>query len=235
MPASTLVPGYPPPALLERGLDLLFPPVCVGCRRVGRWICPRCWPRVRWIAERSCLRCKAPSSDAICLGCAGASSSCQSVVAVAVFEGVGREAVHALKYQGRHAIAGMMGKLMAQAAAGLEFDLIVPVPLHRTRMRERGYDQAALLARTVAQRLQRTYQREALERIRPTLQQTTLKAEARRANVAGAFQSTRQLEGDAILLVDDVSTTGATLDAAATALKAAGAGRVVGLVFAQAF
>ena len=124
---------------------------------------------------------------------------------------------------------------MAQAAAGLEFDLIVPVPLHRTRMRERGYDQAALLARTVAQRLQRTYQREALERIRPTLQQTTLKAEARRANVAGAFQSTRQLEGDAILLVDDVSTTGATLDAAATALKAAGAGRVVGLVFAQAF
>lgn len=230
--AALGAPSYPPPATIERTLDLLFPPLCVGCRRVGRWICERCWDRVSWHQSQACGRCRRPSSRSVCLRCAGALTSLDGLVAVAEFDGVAREAVHALKYNGRHAIAGMLGRLMAGVAPA-PVDLVVPVPLHASRRRERGYDQSALLAGRVARELGLPHAPRALTRTRRTEQQATLQADRRRANVAGAFVS-RPWRGEAILLVDDVATTGATIDAAARALKEAGAGKVMGLVFAQA-
>lgn len=152
---------------------------------------------------------------------------------MAEFEGVAREAVHLLKFHGRHAIAGMMGRVMSSAVRDVEVDGVAHVPLHRTRLRERGYDQSARLARSVARTLGLPYYPRALTRVRPTRQQATLDAADRLANVAGAFESSRRWTGDAILLVDDVSTTGATIQAAAEALREAGAGPVVGLVFAH--
>lgn len=169
----------------------------------------------------------------MCLRCAGAVTSLDSLVAVAEFDGVAREAVHALKYNGRHAIAGMMGRLMGRVAPE-PLDVVVPVPLHRSRRRERGYDQSALLARHVARELDLPHLLSALSRTRPTAQQATLHADRRRANVEGAFASQRRWQGEAVLLVDDVTTTGATIDAAAHALKEAGAGPITGLVFARA-
>jgi ComF family protein len=170
----------------------------------------------------------------MCVRCSGISRSLDRLVAVAEFEGSAREAVHTLKFNGRYAIAGLMGRLMAEVSRDVDADLIVPVPLHRTRLRERGYDQSALLARSVAKSLTRPYRPSALRRRRPTRQQASLPAHERRSNVAGAFESSDTWHGEAILLLDDVTTTGATLDAAASALRQVGAGQITGLVFAIA-
>src|SRR5579872_348957 len=123
-------PRYPVPSRIERCLDLLFPPTCVECRRVGRWICPRCWTNVSWVVDLTCGSCGMPSVQNPCSHCAHRSSSLRSVVAVAPFEGAAREAVHALKYEGKHAIAPVMGRLMGRAVRDLEIDLVVATPLH---------------------------------------------------------------------------------------------------------
>jgi ComF family protein len=156
------------------------------------------------------------------------------VVSVAPFEGAAREAVHALKYENKHAIAPMMGRLMARAARDLEAELVVPTALHSTRRRERGYDQAGLLARAIGRELNLCSDVSVLERVRRTKQQVALGPEERRLNVAGAFEVARPLHGETVLLVDDVYTTGATLEAAATALIEGGAKCVLGVVFGSA-
>jgi predicted amidophosphoribosyltransferase len=127
-----------------------------------------------------------------CLHCSRQSGPLDDLIAVAHFEGIAREAVHVLKYHGRHAIAGLMGRLMAGVAREVEVDCVAPIPLHSTRLRERGYDQAALLARSVAHALALPHQGKALKRVRATRQQVTLDALARQANVAGAFASPRR-------------------------------------------
>lgn len=123
---------------------------------------------------------------------------------------------------------------MAGAARELATDLVVPAPLHASRRRERGYDQAALLARAVSRELSLSCDANALKRTRRTKQQVSLGPEERRNNVVGAFTAVRPLRGETVLLVDDVYTTGATMDAAATALLEAGARTVIGVVFGYA-
>jgi len=226
--------SYPSPSSVERCLDLLFPPTCVECRRVGRWICARCWAKITWLEGASCGVCGSPSLHNPCRRCAHSSSSVGTVVGVAPFEGAAREAVHALKYENKHAIAPLMGRLMARAARDLEADLVVPTTLHRSRRRERGYDQAGLLARVIARELKIDLDVAVLERVRRTKQQVALGPEERRRNVAGAFRVTRPLHGETVLLVDDVLTTGATIEAAATALLEGGARSVLGVVFGSA-
>lgn len=218
-PLVLRLPGYPSPTLTERLLDEIFPPLCVGCRRIGRWICDRCWPRVAWLAPNDDL----PVPDGL-----------DAVVAVAEHEGIAREAVHALKFGERHAISAMMGHLMAEAALTHGIDIVAPVPLHPARRRERGYDQAAMLAGHIARSLDRPCRKNLLHRTRKTKQQVSLDGIHRQENVRGAFGPRQQLAGEAVLLVDDVLTTGATMSAAASAAREAGAGRVIGCVFAWA-
>jgi ComF family protein len=153
---------------------------------------------------------------------------------VAEFEAVSREAVHALKYGNRHAISGLMGRLMGRAAMHLGADVVVHVALHTSRRRERGYDQAAFLARHIARDLDIPFQKDALARTRKTRQQVTLGPQERRRNVEGAFRVTRPVQGRHVLLVDDVYTTGSTLEAAAAVLMESGSECVTGLVFARA-
>lgn len=215
------LPVYPQPGSMERVLDLIFPPLCVGCRRIGRWLCPQCWRQVLWLGyeQTDLLR---PSSPL------------DAIIATAEFDGPAREAVHCLKYEGRHAISSIMGKIMAEGVRDVPINLVSPVPLHASRRRERGYDQAALLARGVARSLEISYRPDTLCRVRRTKQQTTLDAEGRRENVRGAFEARVQLAGETVLLVDDVYTTGATIEAAAQAVRDAGAGGVIGLIFGRA-
>ena len=214
-----VLPLYPPVTRIERVLDEMFPPVCVGCRRIGRWICERCWTNVSW------LRC----GDAVPVP-----AGTDGVVAVANFEGVAREAVHALKFGERHAISAMMGRLMAAQARAQEIHVVAPVPLHPSRRRDRGYDQAAMLATHVGRSLGVPCRRNLLRRVRKTRQQTTLDGIQRRENVMGAFAAREYLQGQTVLLVDDVLTTGATMSEAASATRDAGAGRVIACVFAWA-
>jgi competence protein ComFC len=172
---------------------------------------------------------------ACCAVCAKQKSPIERILAVARFEDLGREAVHTLKYHGRYAISGMMGRLMAIAAEEeTDVTLVTHVPLHSSRRRERGFDQSAKLAKNVADALRVPYRGECLRRSRKTRQQALLSREERVRNVAGAFLAGHPMNHESVLLVDDVLTTGATLQAAANALREAGAEGVIGLVFAHA-
>lgn len=182
------------------------------------WFCPACELRV---GPAGCTRCPRKNDRVDIVG------------AVTEFEGISREAVHALKYHERHAIASLLGDLMTQLAREVPADIVTHVPLHRSRRRERGYDQSAFLAKRVAKNLDLRNE-QTLVRTRQTAQQALLQRDARRENVAGAFRASGVWQGESFLLIDDVMTTGATLGAAAETLRAAGAGFISGLVFAHA-
>jgi ComF family protein len=134
-------------------------------------------------------------------------------------------------------LAGPLGELMAETweQAGLQGDLIAPVPLHPRRFRQRGYNQSALLALELGRRLEMPVREDAMQRTRHTAPQVNLGVEERRANVHGAFSARRRLvSGRRVILVDDVLTSGATLEACAKALQEAGASRVCGFTLARA-
>jgi ComF family protein len=144
--------------------------------------------------------------------------------------------VHRLKFHGRYAVARALAPLMADGWArfALEADLLIPVPAHRGRERQRGYNQAALLAEALAEHLSLPVRPEALRRVRATPSQVGLDHLARRANVQGAFQADpRWIAGRRVAVIDDVCTSGATLEACAAALYQAGAVAVWGFTLAR--
>ena len=157
----------------------------------------------------------------------------------AYFAGPLRRAVHQLKYRGCRAVAPALGHLMADIFRADPFpcELLVPVPLHAQRLRERGYNQAALLAQAVGAELGVPVQASALVRCRETRSQVALGAQERRDNVRGAFAVTpgaaAHIQGRAVAVVDDVCTTGATLEACAATLRQAGARSVWGLTLGR--
>lgn len=157
------------------------------------------------------------------------------VAAIGGYEGTLREILHALKYDGRRSIAPHLSRVMARVAAPLlaDADLAVPVPLHRLRLHQRGFNQAADLARGLGVPAVNV-----LRRVRRTRPQVELPAAERHSNVADAFAIARfcragGVRGKVVVLVDDVATTGATLEACATVLQAAGAGEVRALTAAR--
>jgi ComF family protein len=154
-----------------------------------------------------------------------------------VFEGVVRHAIHQLKYQGRTDLASSLAGLMVTAWGEKPFsvDCVIPVPLHPRRLRERGYNQATLIAEEFARRVGLSVLPDALVRERVTESQTRLSAFERRRNVDGAFRAHgSQMRGRSVLLLDDVCTTGSTLQACADALRAAGASHVYAMAVARA-
>lgn len=155
---------------------------------------------------------------------------------VAAFEGAARDAIHALKYEGMFGVAPALAGLMVERwpAWASSIDLVVPIPLHPERERERGYNQAALLAERLCEELDLPGDAAVLRRIRHTRPQVGLDREQRRENVAGAFVAMSERVADLnILLIDDVCTTGATLSAAASTLLDCGARQVSAYCLAQ--
>ena len=210
--------------------------VCVSCRSRLR---EPTWPR--------CPRCDYPRGTGReatndCLACRAWPTALQAARCAVVLRGPASEVVHALKYQGWEGLAGFMGDRMARRlATDRVFDFpasghwaVVPVPTTKRRIRERGYNQAALLAERVGAEL-RIPVRAGLVRVPSGASQTSLGAEDRRENVRGVFRPGEvSVEGTDVLLVDDVLTTGATAGEAASVLVDAGARRVVLLAFARA-
>jgi ComF family protein len=232
-----------PPALPRRLwtiiADLLFPPRCGGCGAVGSWLCAGCIAQIEppypegWTCGGcgsaewgACRRCQAPALAGF--------------LVVGAFDGPLRAAIHRLKYNRQRALAPALARLLA---LGLEHTpapwngaapLLLAVPLHPARTRERGFSQTDLLAEALA--AQSAYPLLAgLHRIRATPPQVGLSAAQRRVNVAGAFawQGSAPPPPGPLLLVDDVYTSGATLAAAAQALRAAGSGPVYGVALAR--
>jgi ComF family protein len=161
----------------------------------------------------------------VCEACKNVDFGFESARAPLRYEGVGKEVVHALKYRGyRKVVAGLATPLMLQVLGRGRFDAVVPVPLHRSRQRKRGFNQARLLARGIAAEINAPLS-DTLKVVRSTRDQVELSAAQRRANVAGAYRASAPLEGR-ILVIDDVFTTGATTSACASTLLQAGAREV---------
>ena len=233
---------------IESGIDLLFPPHCVACKRLGSWLCPTCARSVEVIQPPLCHRCGLPVQDfapnrvtpGLCHYCRGLPQAWEGLRAYAYHGGALREAIHQFKYEEMRCLAPVLAELMAQGWADLAPDswqpqAIVPIPLHPSRQRQRGYNQAALLARELGTHLDCPVVEGTLIRVRATAPQVGLGVEERRANVQGAFRCRDdRLDGLHVLLVDDVCTSGSTLESACVALKATGVASVLAYTLARA-
>ncbi|MCL4466120.1 MAG: ComF family protein [Chloroflexi bacterium] len=223
-------------ALRRSLLDLLFPPRCVVCRTRGDWLCLRCRPQLTLVDPPVCPRCGAPLAGAPCPLCAVERPPVAGLRFSGFHEGALRHAVHRLKFSGERYLAEPLGTLLATSwrQAPLPGEVLVPVPLHRTREASRGYNQAVLLARVTGRELGLPVLAGGLVRTRETPSQTGLDRRARLTNLRGAFRWTAGPCPERPVLIDDVTTTGATLAACAEALRQAGARRVYALVLARA-
>jgi ComF family protein len=213
-------------------LDLLFPPRCANCQRVGDRLCVYCQREIEYITAPICIRCGYPlethtPATETCDQCRRISFAGRGLRSAARHSGPARASVLALKYRHNRALAEPLADLMSRAwPADLPADaLLMPVPLSLIRMRERGFNQAELLARGLGRRRGLPVAVGGLLRTRATRPQVGLNAVERRSNMTGAFAASggTARRGAAIILIDDVCTTGATLSACAEALQQDGA------------
>ena len=228
--------------------DLVFPPACSGCGRllqVNKALCPQCWSQIRFIERPFCEVLGRPFSHDLGAGFLSAEAIANPpdfdrLRSAAVHESIARHLVHGLKYKDRTDLAPMMAQWMIRASDGVleTADAIIPVPLHRYRLLSRKFNQAAELARHVSELTSKPYLASVLVRTKRTKRQVGLGAKAREDNVRGAFRVTEdgktQVFGKRIVLIDDVYTTGATVNAAARSLRRAGATDITVLTFAMA-
>ncbi|WP_119309858.1 ComF family protein [Cohaesibacter haloalkalitolerans] len=228
--------------------DLIIPPRCAGCGKIvqdANSLCGTCWADMDWIAKPYCSVSGLPFSYDL-----GNRLVSPEVLAhppvydrarsVALFGSTARRMVHRLKYLDRTDLAGVMGRWMVRAGADCLTDpqaLIVPVPLHRRRLWRRRYNQSALLAKAMAEETGLAFMPDLLVRTRPTRQQVGLNEAERRMNVEGAFQlnlpDRLSLTGRTVVLIDDVWTTGATLEACCRVLRRSNAGEICIITFAR--
>lgn len=220
------------------GIDWLFPPACGGCGDPGTRWCQDCQKKVQAINGSVCDACGLPQvNSGLCRRCQERRPSFKLLRSWAVFEEPVRKALHRLKY-GRdiglgEALSNQMSGFVTQL--GWPVDMLIPIPLGKKRLKERGYNQVAMVAMPLSIQLGLDYYPSALARARETRSQVGLSAVERQENVRGAFFADgTQVNGRTILLMDDVSTTGATLSSAAETLLASGAREVFAITIARA-
>lgn len=241
---------------------VVYPTPCSLCHkelvkatRIG--ICRECWAELQPWAGAACAHCGLPfasehaldSSVVLCPECRAGQFGFDVARSYALYGGKLRSAILQLKFRRRERLGKRLGELLASTwdtlglLSGDTPPVIIPVPLHQLRKRERGFNQAELLARGLSRKIAKTcgtqgprVETHCVDRARPTLPQTGLSIPQRKENVHGVFAVTKPelILGRVVVLVDDVMTTGATLSACASALKKAGARRVIGLTLARA-
>jgi len=233
-------------AALNALMSVVLAPSCAVCeqsllRPIDGPVCAPCWHSILPLTPPLCDRCGDPLATwralsvplARCPRCRRAPRFVDRARAIGAYDGALRSVIHALKYEGRRSLARPLGALMRQRGADMleAAACAIPVPLHPSRRRHRGFNQAADLANHLGVPVV-----PALRRVRATATQTGLPAGRRHRNMRGAFAATRAaaaLSGSIVVLVDDVSTTGATLEACARALKEAGVAEVRALTAAR--
>ncbi len=219
-------------------LDLLFPPYCAGCDLPGTRWCKECNTKVSLILPPYCQICGQNLQVAsICSFCKEDPPKISGIRSWAWFRGPTQKALYRLKYRRDIALGDVFTNSLIEVLlnTGWRVDLITPVPLGVARLRKRGYNQASLLARPIALKLRIPYISRVLVRTRETATQVELTRKQRQENVAGAFKAhTADVLGKFILVVDDIATSGSTLDSCADALFQAGAAKVYGLTLARA-
>jgi ComF family protein len=233
-------------AVLRLALDIALPTLCISCREpvAGEGVCAACWSKLSFIAPPYCPRLGIPfvydpGPELLSMEAIANPPAFGRARAAVRYDDVARTLVHALKYQDRTDLAAIMGRWMARAGQHLlaEADMLVPVPLHWRRGFSRRYNQSGLLARTIARQSGVAMRGEVLRRVRATEQQVGLSRTQRASNVQGAFQVSAEHQSDVagrrVVLVDDVLTSGATVDACTRVLLRAKAASVDVLVFAR--
>lgn len=228
-------------------VDLVLPPTCLACRKpvdVAGGLCPSCWTAMGFIERPYCERLGTPfvseEGGALLSPTAIADPPAyERARAAARYGDVARELVHFLKYGDRLDLARPLGQWMARAGAELlsDADALVPVPLHWTRLLQRRFNQSAMLAQTIGAAANVAVADHIIVRSRATRPQYGLARSERARNVQGAFEVAKaarvDVKGRKLILVDDVLTSGATVDACARSLRRAGASRVDVLVLAR--
>ena len=228
--------------VLRESLNLLYPPVCQLCHEqraaaTEGFVCAKCWSHVRFIRAPFCQRCGLPfagnfTTEFNCTNCHEMKLHFTAARSAVVAKGVVLEAIHRYKYSRglwfENFLADLLVREAAIVLANENWDCIVPVPLHPVKLREREFNQAALLAAPLARATKIPLKTTILNRVNPTSTQTLLTREERAANMKNAFVVRKgiRLDGKRIILVDDVFTTGATTNACAQALQVAGATEV---------
>jgi len=232
----------------RRLLDFVFPPLCGKCRvpvAQAHNLCSACWKKIVFISEPLCVRCGFPfefdaGSQSLCASCQQRLPSFDRARALMRYDTASRDPILALKRADRLDLVPAFARWLASSGRELidQADIIVPVPLHRRRLWRRRFNQSALIAYAIGRLRQKPVNCLLLSRTRPTPSQGDMSsANARRRNVQGAFRVTSDqldhVKGRTILLIDDVLTTGATVEACARSLKRAGAARVFVLALAR--
>jgi ComF family protein len=233
-------------AALRRVLDIALPSLCPACREpvAGRGLCPSCWSKLSFITRPYCERLGTPfvydpGPGILSMEAIADPPSYHRARAAVRFDEISRALVHSLKYGDRLDLAPMMGRWLCQAGTEVlgEADALIPVPLHWRRLWARRFNQSAMLAAVVSSQTGVPVVSGALKRVKPTAQQVGLSRTERAANVQGAFQvppdRKQAVTGRRLVLVDDVLTSGATVDGCARALLRAGAANVDVLIFAR--
>jgi ComF family protein len=215
-------------------LDFALPPRCAGCGIIVAEVhsfCPDCWRQIEFLGESGCSTCGLPlqaTEAASCAVCLAKPPRIARTRAAVAYDDLSRGLAIRLKYGRKVAIARTMARYMAPLVGAPGDALLVPVPLHRTRLWSRGFNQSALIAREMSRRLGIAADPFALRRIKRTPPLKGMSPQQRRNAVAGAFKVSdrRSVEGRTIILIDDVLTTGSTAESAARTLKRAGAARI---------
>ena len=236
--------------LLAGIADIIFPPCCVVCGELllhhsSLPLCEKCLAGIRFIDSPLCPRCGIPfpaeeDNDHLCGQCLTEERPYALARSVGRYEGALLTAIHKFKYHGKTGIGKALGNIMADFASGIwemgTFDLIIPVPLHIKKLRERGFNQAVIMARELSKRFAVPLDFSSLKRVKFTPPQVGMGRKERSLNVKGAFSAVkpRNISGKKILLIDDVYTTGSTLMECSRVLIGAHAGAVAILTMARA-
>ena len=220
-------------------IDIIFPPSCAGCGKLGERYCQACFANTNIINPEICQTCGEPlrqNKISICERCKSSEIFFTAVRSWALFEDPLKKAIHNLKYQRNIGLGEVLAEPLAKYLIGTDWniDLITAVPLDHDRKQERGYNQSVFLARPLGWFTNTPFDEKTIARVRKTRPQVGLSREERKENMDGAFDCKSNLvNGKSILIIDDVITTGSTLNACSKALIESGAEHVFGLTLAR--
>lgn len=219
-------------------LDWLFPPECVNCGKPGTNWCSSCQKKIEIVQKVVCPICGTPSkTNAICNECKQQPPTLDWLRSWAIYNETLKIFIHALKYKNNRSLAAIFANAIAEVYKNNPYpiDFLTVVPLSKKRKQQRGYNQVALIAKALQLQINLKFLPGAISRIRNTETQVGKNVRERAINVIGAFQANPMLVQDKnVLILDDVYTTGATLNACANALKTAGANHIIGITAARA-
>jgi ComF family protein len=218
--------------------DWVFPPVCAGCGAVNYRFCPLCLNNVKLLHDTFCLSCGGPTqtSKKLCPKCLELHIYCTDIYSWAEYEGSLRKAIHNLKYKQDIGLGDFFAPYLISIIEKKRclIDLVIPVPISKTRLKTRGFNQSTLLSTPIARYFSLEHSRNSLIRVKETESQTHLSAEDRLINMEDAFYGNpAKLKGRKVLLVDDIVTTGATMNSCAKAMLEAGAEQIYGISIAK--